>query len=251
MFKRTVAVLAFLSIGGLNAASAQQVKAEIDMNIAPVDASAPGVPPQKITDLVGALQSRLSKLVRLNSFDDSTSKNSVFVKMQGEWRDPATSKDAADKLREAITSLEGDKFGIRLSFSRARLEVRDREKVEEKEVVTVPPDNAAKAPPRNEARERGGDRLRWTPRLVIQVAADGKTLTEFTAEDVPLLRVMDDLAKNLQLSFVLESRYVGVPVFVSLRNVTVDEALEAMGESLRGKIERRGKYLVFVENHSR
>lgn len=220
-----------LAVCGAGAAQADRIKAEIRFDGSGIPAMAKDAQ-VKVGSTVGAhLQHALGKWLQIEDFDSESGGTLVSIKLRGRWEAHGIPAENAEQLRKYALEAAASVPEAKLAIADFRISVEDD------------------AHPKRDRREDDDDqankyKARPQPRLDIEVK--DKLIEDLTILDVPLVRCMDRLGAALPVAYVLHPEVVGRPVYVRLMGVTLDEALAAIAESAKVKIERREKYVAFV-----
>lgn len=222
--KRLLAVLGTVLV--LSApVHAERIKAQGNFDVAGYSGLAKDAQANAANQMTAALQKALGGQIEVQNLQVSqTSENGFGFDVRGEWRGPAPVREAAEAVRNAAVAAAGAVTVAKTSVASFRFEVDDaRHKDDGKENVL---------------------RARIEPRLDLEVK--DKLIEDLCVIDVPLVKVLERLGKTFPVTYVLHPGAVGRPVFVRLMGVTVDEALAAIADSAGLRIEKRDKYITFV-----
>lgn len=180
------------------------------------------------------LQKAVSKLLDVTDFAYDSTGDGVVVKFRGNWLEKAPLKDAGESIRNAALEAAAVVTTAKMTLANFRIEVEDSA--------------GGRGQEEREMRIAERERSRRVPRLDVEVK--DKLFEELAVVDVPLVWVMDRIGKAMPVSYVLHAEVVGRPVYVRLRGVTLEEALAAIAESAHVKLEKREKYIAFVEDRT-
>lgn len=188
--------------------------------------------PQAVVKMTATLQAKLLEIMVLDDFSHFSDGESLQVKFMGDAKPGSNANVVSQAIRQAATAAAEVLAGTKLAEYQVRVELDEAN----------PDRKAMKAEHELELQHR--ERARPSPRLEIQVK--DKLFTELTILDVPLVRALDQIGRQMPLSYVLHVQVVGQPIYVRLQDATLEEALEAIAESGNLKIVRQAKFLKFL-----
>lgn len=185
------------------------------------------------------LAQSVSKVMKLTDFDANRDGDSLLIQLRGDWLDDGTLAECSEILKKMAQETAASNPEAKLSIAHYRVEVEDEERDARER-------DAREREMKAEKEELIANRERARPQPRLDIEVKDKLIEDLTILDVPLVRVMDRLGNALPVAYVLHPEVVGRPVYIRLRGVTLEEALAAIAESARVKIEKREKYLTFV-----
>lgn len=190
---------------------------------------------QVVTKILGALQGGLAQHMSLSDFSHYAGNDHVAVKLHGEWRKDADPRQASDVIRQVASAAAETLPGTKLGEFHVKVEAEDG--AGDAKIKEMKEQKEAEIARREKARP--------SPRLDMQMK--GELFEELTILDVPLVRAMDHLGRQVPVSYVLHPSTVGRAVYVRMQNASIEDVLTAIADSTGTRIEKRGKYVTFVE----